>query len=185
MPALSFIACCMALFSAGCTSVPNPFIRTGADYSMLPVDTMREVAYYFEEQVRNGNRTPELADRADLRIETPEVAQSLRSRAARAHLIKELLDSGHSVEQSDGKIAIIRSAAYKRAGTKNDRDRNASIIIFENRDRVILYDSLRKTNNLSSAARSAIEEIFFAARKSALGPGHKYRVDGGEIQVSD
>lgn len=180
---LSLVACCATLFFSGCKTVANPFIRTEANYSALPVDAMTDVAYYLEFQVREGNRTPELEARSGLTIDTPEVAQALRSRAARSHLIKELLDSGHSAEQSNGKIAIIRSAAYKQAGTKFDRDRNALIVISENRDRVILYDSLRKANGLASAARTAVEEIFFTARKSALEPGQKYRIDGGEIQV--
>lgn len=179
----SVAVCCATLSLAGCKSTPNPFIRTDADFSALPADAMAEVAAYLEEQVREGNRSPGLETRAGLILDTPEVAQALRSRAARAQLIKELLDSGHSVEQSNGKIAIIRSSAYKKSGTRFDRDRNALIIISENRDRVILYESLRDANELKTAARTAIEEIFFNERKTALEPGHKYRIGGGEIQV--
>jgi len=182
---VGLIVCCVLLFAAaGCKSVSIPLVRSEADYENLPVESVSKAADFIEEQVREGNRTPELMDEPDLVIDTPEIKQALRSRAARAYLIEELLDSGHMLEQSDGKIAILRTAAYKASGSKRDKDRHAMIIISENRDRVIVYDSIRRSNDMSSAARSAIEEIFFSARKAYLSPGHKFRIDGGEVQVN-
>ncbi len=178
---MSLLAICTVAFVSGCKSIPNPIVRTSANDTGLPTDAITEVAQYFETQVHAENRTPELASRAGLILDTPEIAQALRSRAARVHLVKELLDSGDMLEQSNGKIAIIRSNAYKNKGTKNDRDRHAMIVISENVDRVILYDSLRKTNNLPSSTRTAVEEIFFNTRVAALEPGQKYRGKDGEI----
>lgn len=174
----------VTLCAAGCKSMSNPLVRTNADFSGLAVDQMQEVAAYIETQVREGNRTPELTNRENFIVNTEEIQQTLRSRAARAELIQVLLDSGHAVEQFDGKISVLRTAAYRKSGDRHDKDRDAMIVISENRDRVILYDSLRDANNYSSAARSAIEEIFYAARKAALKPGQKYLDNGGEAQAN-
>ena len=177
------LACCLVILASGCKTISNPLVRSEADYTDLPKDTITEIAYYLEEQVRAEEREPVLKDRPNLIIDTPEIKQASRSRAARYALVQDLLNSGHMLEQSDGKLAVIRTSAYKGDTTRQDRDRHALIVISENRDRDIIYDTLRRANGYSIAARSAIEELFFVARKSYLEPGQKFRIDGGEIQT--
>jgi hypothetical protein len=153
------------------------------DYSELPVASVTELANYLEAETADQNRTPELTNKPDLIVDTPEIEQAMRSRGARFLLIQDLLDFGHAVEQRDGKISILRSDAYKKATDRRERDRHAMIVISENRDRIAIYDSLQKTNALSSASRSAIEEIFADARYALLEPGQKYKSNDGEVLV--
>lgn len=167
---------------AGCgSSGPEiPFVRTDADYSQLPVETVRSIASELEQHVASEEREPVLEERADFVADTPEIRQALRSRAARYTLVQDLLDSGFMMEQRNGKITVLRSSAYKRATTARDRDRHALIVISENRDRVTIHESLQKANNLSPQSRVAIEEIFAQERISRLKPGQKYEGDNGE-----
>lgn len=165
----------------GCSGRLNPINHAQPDYTQLPTETVEEIALYIETQVAEGNRTPELSPHESFNIDSPEVQQALRSRAARAHLIQELLDTDHMYENKKGKIAILRSKAYKDSGTGNSRDRDALIVISENVDRTTLYESLQKLNNLNPAARSAIEEIFFNIRKQQLKTGQHYETSEGEV----
>ena len=165
----------------GCAKYGNPIGHTNADYTKLPVKTVEEVAHRLEEETRKGNRTPDLAPHNSFKIDSPEIKQAMRSRAARAQLVIDLLDTGHMYEKRNGKIAIIRTKAYKNSGTSETRDRDALVVISENSDRSIIYQSLQKINTLNPAERSAIVEIFFKTRIQLMQPGHRYEGAEGEI----
>jgi len=148
--------------------------RVTPDYNALPVDTVRQAAIYLEEGVKSGDREPTLTPMNGFIIDTPEIRQALRSRAARSELIQDILTQGHAVEKANGKISIIRNSAYKKSTTSKQRDRDALFIIMENRDRVIIYQSLTDANTLNPAARSAMESLFQQARIEQMEPGQLY-----------
>lgn len=171
----------MSASFVGCARYGNPIGHTRPDYSNIPVKTVKEVALYLEKQAQAGNRSPILAARNSFNIDSPEIQQAMRSRAARAQLVKKLLDSGHMYEKTNGKIAIIRTKAYKNSGTSQSRDRDALVVISENIDRTIIYESLQDLNNLNPAARSAIIDIFFMTRIQLMESGQRYEGAEGEI----
>jgi hypothetical protein len=174
----SGLVCLIVL--AGCARYGNPLGRTEADYSNLPTESLHTAALYIEQQVVEQNRTPDLSDKENFKLNSPAVQQALRSRAARAHLVKDMLDSGYLFENNNGRIEIIRTKAYKDSGDAKSRDRDALVVISENNDRRMMYESLQEINNLNPADRSAIEEIFFNARKELLVVGHLYEGSDGK-----
>jgi hypothetical protein len=145
------------------------------------VEELTNAALYLENQVKQGNRTPDLALIEGFNIDSPAVKQALRSRAARIELVQTLLDSGHSYENKNGLIAIHRTKAYKQSGTYQSRDRDALVVISENNDRRLMYASIQEINNLNPADRSAIENIFFEVRKQTLEENQHFENNDGEI----
>lgn len=177
------LALLLTMAACGSTGGSIPIIQTRPDYNQLPVETIRLVATEFEGYVAQEIREPELEDRENLIIDTPEVRQALRSRAARYTLVQDMLDSGHMMEQRNGKISILRSGAYKDATDRRERDRHALIVISENRDRVTIYESLQQANVLTSGSREAIAEIFARERFDRLEPGQKYQDESGDPTI--
>lgn len=170
---------------AACSTLTNPLVRMAPDYTDVSTDALQSTAEHFEGAVAAENREPELTNTPEMIIDTPEITQALRSRAARYLLVQELLDSGFSMEQLDGKISILRSGEYKAAKTSAQKDRDALIVISENRDRVLIYGSLQDANKYSAAGRSAIEEVFSSLRIENLKSGQKYQGADGEVLVKD
>ncbi len=162
------------IFLSSCATIQTTVARATPDYNALPADSVRETAAYFEKGIKDGIREPVLQSLDDLIIDTPEIRQALRSRAARSELVQDILSRGNAVEKANGKISIIRNNAYKKSTTSKLRDRDALFIIMENRDRVIIYQSLTDTNNLNPAGRSAMESIFQQVRIEQLEPGQLY-----------
>lgn len=170
----------------GCSSIApiaTPFTRNAPDFSGLDIEAMRGLARDIEREVRAGNREPELANRAGIVIDTPEIVQAIRTRAARAELVNKFLDSGHSWERRNGRLWVIRSQAYKAAGTRSSRDLDALMVNGENRDRWTIYESIVDESNLPSKSLTAVELIFFEARLEWMQPGQKYETESGETAV--
>ena len=172
---------CLVLLFSGCAKYGNPIGRTEANYANIPVEALTNAALYLEKQVKEGNRTPDLALIDDFVLDSPAVKQALRSRAARIELVQILLDSGHAYEKRNGLIAIHRTKAYKKSGTYQSRDRDALVVISENNDRRMLYSSIQEINNLNPADRTAIENIFFEVHKQTLEVGQRFENTDGEI----
>ncbi|PCJ63990.1 MAG: hypothetical protein COA73_04680 [Candidatus Hydrogenedentota bacterium] len=162
------------IFLCSCASVQSTVLRANPDYNELPVDSVSQAALNVEQGIKDGKRELPLESINGFILDTPEVKQALRSRAARSELIQDILTRGHAVEKRNGKISIIRSSAYKKSTSSKMRDRDALFIIMENRDRVIMYQSLTDANKLSPAARSALEVIFQRARVDQMEPGQLY-----------
>ncbi|MFP6583281.1 MAG: hypothetical protein VCD00_12110 [Candidatus Hydrogenedentota bacterium] len=174
----------VAILSA-CSTLTNPLVRMAPDYTEVTVDELRPIAEQLEGGVAAEIREPTLTNTVETVIDTPEIAQALKSRAARYQLVQELLDSGFTMEQLDGKISILRSGEYKNAYTSAQKDRHALIVISENRDRVLIYESIQDANSFSAAGRSAIEEVFSSVRIENLKSGQKYQGPDGEALVKD
>lgn len=168
---------------AGCASVGNPFARMKPDYNALPAEAMRAVAKEIEAAVARGDREPKVADRGGVVVSTPEIQQAIRTRAARATLVGNFLDTGFAWERSNGLIAILRSREYKRAGASRDRDRNAVVVIGENQNRWTIYEGIIKASKLSPRALGAIQDIFHKARLEHLNAGQKYEDANGAVAV--
>ncbi len=176
----------MALLLAGCGSIlPSApsLTRSGAGNSKVPVEALGEVAREIERQVAEGNREPVLQNREGVVVETPEIRQAVRTRAARAKLVSDFLDKGHAWERRNGRLWIIRSAAYKASGTSRTRDLDALMVNSENRDRWTIYETLIDESGLRSNALSAVEEIFLEARIEVMKPGQQYEDENGDVAV--
>jgi hypothetical protein len=174
-----YIVLSVVIALSGCVSIGNPFVHMKPNYATLPVDAMREVAKDIEKAVHAGEREPRIADRGGIVVNHQTVTQAVRTRAVRAGLVKELLDSGFAREDRDGLISILRSSEYKKKTAAKDRDRNALVVMNENSDRWALYEGLVEAGKLAPRSRSAIQEIFYQARLEFLAPGQKYEDASG------
>ena len=169
------------MVAAGCASIPNPFTHGKADFSALPADAVREVADEIEQAVQKGDRDAKLTDRPGVVVNDAAIQQAVRTRAARAELVGELLNAGHAYEDRNGLLTILRSKAYSKATTSKDRDRNALLVMGENTDRWAIYEGLVKTNKMGSRALPAVQDLFFKARVARMPKGQKYKDAEGKI----
>ncbi len=168
---------------AGCGSVATPFTRNAPNESAVPAETLREVAREIERQVAEGNREPVLENRDGITVDTPEIYQAVRTRAARVSIVSDFLDTGHGWERRNGRLWIIRSEAYKASGTSRTRDLDAMMVNGENRDRWTIYETLIDESGLPSRTLSAVEAIFLEARLEFMKPGQKYEGVDGEPAI--
>lgn len=178
----------MTVVLAGCaagSTIVTPFTRNAPDYSALPAEAMREIAREIEGQVADENRSPELRNREGLIVDSEEIVQAVRTRAARVRLVDAFLDTGHGWERRDGRLWVIRSEAYKASGTSRTRDLDALMVNSENRDRWTVYEAILDNSDLPSKALSAIEEIFFEVRLELMGRGQKYEDEDGEAVAKE
>lgn len=169
----------------GCNTFITPFRSMKPDYSVVPENAVREIAGDVERAVYSGNREATFEDREGVTIDTPEIQQAIRTRAARNELITEFLDSGHAWERNNGLIAILRTSAYKKRGKRQDRDRDALLIMGENNDRWFIYEGIVKANDFSPRAMAAVQALFSEARFRHLKPGQKYENAAGELAIKD
>jgi hypothetical protein len=171
----------VVLFTAvGCASLGNPFLNIKPDYSKVPEEELRALAQAVEKSVAQGEREPALNDYPSIKMDSEEVKQAIRTRAARAHLVQELLNTGFAYEQKSSTIATIRSREYKQATNSRKRDQDALLVMSENANRWALYEGLVKASNWSPGALGAVQDAFFQARVEILSPGQKYEGPKGE-----
>jgi hypothetical protein len=161
---------------AGC----HTFTRVKPDYRDLPVDALREVALEIEQAVQRGDREPEISDREGIVVSTEAIRHAIRTRAARSELVNELLDRGHGWEKRGGLLATDRGKEYKKATTRQQRDRDALLVMSENDDRWVLYEGILKASGISPKSLSATQLIFFEARVKCMRNGQKYEDESGE-----
>lgn len=177
----------LAFAAAGCAgigqSITSTFTSIAPDYSTLPADALLDAAREIEREVKAGNRDAAVADREGIVVDTPEIRQAIRTRAARAELIQDLLNTGHAWEKNNGLIALLRTREYSKATTSRQRDRNAMLVMGENEDRWTIYEQIRKAGGLSPRSLSAIQAIFARARVELLESGQKYEDESGKLAV--
>ncbi|GMW02573.1 MAG: hypothetical protein AMXMBFR84_37090 [Candidatus Hydrogenedentota bacterium] len=166
----------LLVLASGC----HTFMKVKPDYTTLPEETLRVVALEIEQAVKDGNREAAIKNQGEVVVETDEIQQAIRTRAARSALVLAFLQTGHAWERSNGTLAIIRSEAYKKLGTKLDRDRNALMVMGENADRWSLYESIQKSSKFPPRSLPAIQRIFFDARVQVMDAGLKYEGEGEE-----
>lgn len=154
---------------SGCATT-NAMMHMAPDYADLPAADLRGVAASLEGIVAAGGEDFELPSGDTIVVDTPEIRQAVRTRAIRAALVTELLDSGFAAEEDNGLIAIKRSGAYKKATTSQRRDRDALIVMGENRNRWSIYEGLLEANNWPPRSLSAVQETFFEARVPLMKP---------------
>jgi hypothetical protein len=171
---------CISLFATGCRTLTNPFGSMGPDYTQVPVEELRQAATTIESSISRGIRDFE-PSAVSVRLDSPEVLQAIRTRAARHEMVDEFLSTGHSYEQRNGLLTVLRTSEYKRFGTSRDRDRYALLVMGENGDRWALYEGIVKLNNYPSRSLSAVQQIFHEARVAQLKPGQKYQNEQGEV----
>jgi hypothetical protein len=174
--------CVVLLLVAGMVGC-NTFVKVKPNYSKVPVDALREVAIEIERAVQEGDRQPEIANREGIVVDSDVVKQAIRTRAARSELVNAFRATGHAWERRNGMIHIIRSAEYKKLGSRQDRDRRALLIWNEEQDRWRLYEGILKDSNFPRRAQEAIQRIFYEARLEVLPKGQKYEDAAGEVAV--
>jgi hypothetical protein len=160
----------LGMGAAGCAT-SNAMLHMAPDYAELPASDLRELADGIESVVVAGQEDFELPAAGSIAVDTPEIRQAIRTRAIRSSLVSELLDTGFAVEEGNGLIAVRRSGAYKKATTSQQRDRDALIVMSENRNRWTIYEGLLEANNWPPRSLSAIQETFFQARVPLMEPG--------------
>ena len=158
---------------AGCAAT-NAFVHMKPDYSDLPEADLRALAGAIEAAVAAGEESFTLEAPASIVVDVPAIQQAIRTRAIRSPLVSDFLDSGFASEQSNGLMAVLRSSAYKKATTGQQRDREALIVMSENNNRWAIYEGLLEANNWPPRSLSAIQAIFFEARVPLLKPGQAH-----------
>lgn len=161
---------------AGCNTT-NAFISMKPDYSALPADDLKQIAASIEAIVAEGNEEFALEGPGGLVVDTPDIRQAVRTRAIRHELVTQFLDGGFGIEQANGLLAVQRSSDYKKATTRNQRDREAMIVMSENGNRWTIYEGLLEANNWPPASLSAIQETFFQARVPLMKTGQQHEAD--------
>lgn len=168
-------------FAAGCASIGNPFTKLTPDYSTVPEEELRAFAGAVEQFVLQGEREPTFEDYPSIATDNEEIRQAIRTRAARAEILRELLDTGFAYEQKSGTVSIIRSRDYKRSTDKRKRDQNALLVMSENANRWTLYETLVKASHWQPGSLGAVQNAFFEARRDLLSPGQKYEGPDGNL----
>ncbi|MFP4499595.1 MAG: hypothetical protein ACLFTT_01220 [Candidatus Hydrogenedentota bacterium] len=176
---LLVVVCTAVCLAPGCRSTIGSFVHLRPDYAGLPTQTLEATAAEIEAAVEDGNRAAELADREDC-VLSANVRQAIRTRAARIELVDRLRDAGFAYERRNGRLSLLRSSAYKKATTRQDRDRNAMLIMGENDDRWVIYEGILDANGYPPKSLSAIQAIFFETRKDLLDPGQLYENEAGD-----
>jgi len=159
----------------------HTFMKVRPDYTEVPVEELKQAALEIERQVSEGNREPVLTNRGAVIVDTDEIRQSVRTRAARSHLIKAFLQTGHACEMKNGTIAVLRTREYKKLGTSRDRDRNALLVLGENADRWAIYEGIVKASKFRPKSLPAVQRIFYEARLEYLEDGAKFEDDSGNV----
>lgn len=182
----------LVVIAAGCaTTAPTEAASTAEgsvsaapaappEFKDLPVEALTAFAMEVEKQVAEGNREPALTSVGGLVVETPSIRQAARTRAARVELVRAFLDSGHAWERRNGRLWVLRTPEYKKAGSSDQKDIDAIMVNGENRDRWALYEGLIDANKLGRGALAPIEEIFFEARVKHMTVGQKFEAEDGQ-----
>ena len=173
----------LLLAVSGCANIGSPFLRLKPDYSTVPETELRAAARAIEQAVMQGDREPQLGEWPGIVLDAPEISQALRARAARSHLIQELLSAGHAYEQKSGAIATLRTREYKRGTTRMQRDQHALLVMSENQNRWTLYESIVKESKWAPKSLGAVQTVFFEARREMMAPGQQYEDADGGIAV--
>jgi hypothetical protein len=169
-----FVASLAVALLAGCISISNPFLRGTPDYTKLPADALKTLAIEIEQAVQKGNREPGIKDRDGIVVSTEPILQAIRMRAARAELLNQFLDSGFGREDKNGLVKILGSKEYTKATSGKERNRDAMLVLNENRDRWTLYEGIAKESKLRGAV-ATIQDAFHQARVATMKPGQKYQ----------
>ncbi len=175
------VSLCVLLVIAGCASVTSPFIKLRPDFSQAPEEELRAAARAVEQAVARGDRDPDLGSFPGVVLDTPEIRQAIRARAARSELVSNLLDTGFAYEQRNGTIKMINSRAYRRSSNARERDQNALVVMSENQNRWALYEGIRKESEWAPGTLGAVQHSFYEARIPLLAPGHHYEDEHGNI----
>ncbi len=176
LPVLTAMAC-------GCATVSGTFGSLKPDYSAVPEEALREVALEIERAVEAGNREPGIQNRAGIVVDTPAIQSAIRSRAARAQLVDELLDAGLGWEERSGLVSVKRNDQWKKELNRQQRDRHALVVQSENRDRWTIYEGILEASNYGSKALGAVQAVFFDAQVETLDTGQQYQGPNGEVLV--
>jgi hypothetical protein len=171
------VAACAAV--TGCSTLA-PLTDGLGPKSDVPEESLRQAAVQIESAVASGNRDVARQDVDGLVINTEDIVQAVRTRAARQSLVSGFLDTGHAWERRDGQLWIIRSSAYKKFGTRKDRDRHALMINGETADRWIIYEQIRRENNMPRGSLDILQRVFFEERVKLMQPGQKYEIESGK-----
>ena len=136
----------LTIVTSGCHSLATPFIHLAPDYTALPKEEVQQLATAIEAAVWAGDRDFAPQNTAGVIVDTPEIRQAIRTRAARSELLREFLASGFAYEQQNGLIHIQRNKAYKQATSSRQRDRNALLVMSENNNRWTIYEGILKSS---------------------------------------
>jgi len=173
-PCVVILLASTAIFiTSGCTTA-NPFTRMKPDYAALPVDDLSAIAQNIERAVSSSDRDATIPNQGNVTVDTPQLKQAIRTRAARYELVRDMLESGYIIEEKGGLIAIQRSRAYTQSTSRQERDRHAMVVMSENRDRWTLYEGILKANNFAPRNLSAVQTLFHQARIMYLPPNANY-----------
>lgn len=165
----------------GCVSITGITTRSATQLDDFPQDALRLIASEIERAVLEGNRDASFADSAEVIINDPAILLAIRTRAARSELVLDFLRTGHAWERQDGRIWILHSKEYRKDGNARAKDRDAVVVMSENKNRWTLYEGIIQQNGWSPRTLPAVEKVFFDERLKLLTHGIKYETDEGDV----
>ncbi len=172
------VASLAVVFLAGCISIGSPFTHGKPNYTKLNADALKNAAIEIEEAVQAGNREPGVKDQGGIVVSAEPIVQAIKMRAARSALLNEFLDAGYGREDNNGLVKVLGGKQYTKSTTGRERNRNAMLVLNENRDRWTLYEGIAKASKLHGSVPT-IQDAFHQARVAVMKPGQKYQDAAG------
>ena len=179
-----FVAALTMFVFAGCVSIssPVPFLRGKPNYSNISAESLNAVALQVERAIQEGNREPDIENRDGIVVNDDVVMQAIRTRAARAELVSDFLDTGYGREDNNGLLKVLGSREYRRQTTRRQRSRDALLVLNENRDRWAMFERIAKASEVR-VSTATIQDAFYQARISVMKDGQKFQTAQGDTVV--
>jgi uncharacterized protein YdbL (DUF1318 family) len=108
----------------------------------------------------------------EIKTRTPELMKAIESRRGRFPTVRDLKGKGCAGETNQGLLEV-------RAGQGCPADL-ASVIGAENTDRVYIYDTIMKQNNIPASDAGRVRAAFAKARMERARPGEWVQQDDGQ-----
>ena len=136
----------------------------------IPETSVIKVATAIEQTVLAGADSPiTLEDEPDFKANLPELVQTVRRRQLKAAVIREFKDKPCVGETARGLIKYVKCPECRGRSTLHARV--ANVILLENNDRWLMYETLAKANDLSASGRKQIQTLFHQVRINLARPG--------------
>ena len=144
----------------------------------IPETSIIKVATAIEQAVVAGADSPiVLEDEPDFKTNLPELVQIVRRRQSRAVVIVEFKQKPCLGETARGLIKYVKCPECR--GNSTLHARVANVILLENNDRWLMYETLAKANNLSASGRKRIQTLFHQVRIELARPGDLLQLSPG------
>ena len=144
----------------------------------IPDESVMHVADAIERAVLAGPESPiVIEDQPGFKANVPAVVQAVRRRQSRAAVVAEFKGKGYLGETAGGRIKYVKCPELRKDSRLHARV--AYLILAENDDRMVMYETLARENRLSASGRKRIQTLFHQVRVDLAEPGHLLQLTPG------